>query len=306
MDSPKYAKFDISEVTYKVVNGQDIKAFIMIPKNTSTGKHPVMAKFHGGSFVTGASLYPDWFPQWALDYALLNSAIFIIPDYRLMPESTGLDIYEDLSDFWKWVRDGSLQKHLDSFKPGVEADLSKVLAYGESAGGTLAIQSGFTQPGFIKAVIATYPGMNIGVKRDRPIMGAPTVPPEVLESHLKAMVPGKIVTSALPPERMQLWLSMAQQERTQAFFGTDESLFPMKVLAKIEDAPFMLIMHGSEDTVVPVKGSYDFEDAARKKFGPGKVELIVQPGEHGFDGEATLESPWLKQGLEKVTKLWLG
>lgn len=222
-----------------------------------------------------------------------------------MPESTGLDIYEDLSDFWKWVRDGSLQKHLDTFKPGVEADLSKVIAYGESAGGSLAIQSGFTQPDFIKAVIATYPGIDRDPKRTKPILGAPIIPQEVVENHLNAMVPGRIVTSAFPPERLQLWLSMTQHGRRQAFFGSDDSLYPMKVLAKSEDAPFILIMHGSDDTAVPIKGSYDFEEAARKKFGPGKVDLIVQPGEHGFDGVATLETPWLKQGLEKVTKLWL-
>jgi hypothetical protein len=42
------------------------------------------------------------------------------------------------------------------------------------------------------------------------------------------------------------------------------------------------------------------------KFDPGKVELVVQPREHGFDVEAGLEAPSLKQGLEKVTKLWLG
>ena len=34
----------------------------------------------------------------------------------------------------------------------------------------------------------------------------------------------------------------------------------MKVLAKIVDAPFTLM----------VQGSYYFEEAARKKFGPGK------------------------------------
>jgi cephalosporin-C deacetylase-like acetyl esterase len=55
MDSPKFAEFDISEVTYKVFHGQDIKAFVMIPKNASRGKHPVMSKFHGGGFV---SLFP--------------------------------------------------------------------------------------------------------------------------------------------------------------------------------------------------------------------------------------------------------
>jgi cephalosporin-C deacetylase-like acetyl esterase len=52
MDSPKYEKFDISEVTYKVANGQDIKAFIMVPKKTTSGSLPVIAKFHGGFFVS--------------------------------------------------------------------------------------------------------------------------------------------------------------------------------------------------------------------------------------------------------------
>jgi cephalosporin-C deacetylase-like acetyl esterase len=51
MNSPKFAQFDISEVTYKVFNNQDIKAFIMLPKNTTPGKCPVIAKFHGGGFV---------------------------------------------------------------------------------------------------------------------------------------------------------------------------------------------------------------------------------------------------------------
>lgn len=51
MDSPKYSKFDVSAVTYKVVNGQDIKAFVLTPKDIPTGNHPVVVKFHGGFFV---------------------------------------------------------------------------------------------------------------------------------------------------------------------------------------------------------------------------------------------------------------
>jgi hypothetical protein len=88
--------------------------------------------------------------------------------------------------------------------------------------------------------------INMGGKLDKPIMGAAPIPAEVLENHLKTMVPGKIVTSAVPPERLQIWLSMVQQDRVQEFFGQDESLSPMKVLAKIDDAPFMLIMHGRD------------------------------------------------------------
>ena len=66
-------------------------------------------------------------------------------DYRLLPESNGLDIMDDASDFWAWVR-GGLQGHLTEVRPGIKADLGRIIAYGESAGGTLTIQSGFVQP----------------------------------------------------------------------------------------------------------------------------------------------------------------
>jgi hypothetical protein len=77
-------------------------------------------------------------------------------------------------------------------------------------------------------------------------MGNAIVPLEVLENYLKAMVPGKIVTSAFPPERFHLYLSIAQHGRVEDFFGRDEKLSPIKVLAKIESVPFMLILHGSD------------------------------------------------------------
>jgi hypothetical protein len=76
----------------------------------------------------------------------LGNAIFVSGDYRLMPESNGLDVMEDLSDFWEWIRSGELQRGVNKLKGGVEADLEKVIAYGESAGGTLAVSSGFSHP----------------------------------------------------------------------------------------------------------------------------------------------------------------
>jgi hypothetical protein len=58
------------------------------------------------------------------------------------------------------------------------------------------------------------------------------------------------VTSAHPPERVALGISMLQQKRKAEFFGTDERLFPMKVLEKIDTAPFTLILHGEDDSAV--------------------------------------------------------
>jgi len=253
----------------------------------------------------GASLYPDWFPKWALDYCLQHSAMIVAADYRLMPESNGLDIMEDLSDFWTWVRQ-SLQDHLSKARPGIEADQEKIIAYGESAGGTLAIQSGFVQPpGFSRAVIATYPVLDFGAKRPA-LMDAPTIPPNILEEFLKTIEPGKIVTSAEPPARRQVVLSIVQQGRMLDLFGVDESLFPMSVLQTLDDMPFVLILHGKDDMAVPVEGSVRFAELVKQKFGSGKVDLRIEPGEHGFDGSATLDMTWLEESLSRMTELWLG
>ncbi|TAQ90289.1 hypothetical protein B7494_g1365 [Chlorociboria aeruginascens] len=305
MDSPKYQNFSISEATYKTVNDHNIKAFILQPKSLQPGNHPVIVKFHGGFFITGASLYPEWFPQWALDYALLHSAIIVAADYRLMPEATGQDLLHDVSDFWTWLRQ-DLQAHL---APGIVADHSKTIAYGESAGGYLAIHSGLTQPvGAVKAVIATYPIIDCDAKYEKPIFGAPALPPHILANFLASLVPGKIVTSAKPPKRMDLALSAVQQGRLKDFFGDGESLDLIKLIERTknaEEVPFILILHGKDDSAVPIDGSIKFEEVVSKKFGGEKMELVLEPGEHGFDGEATLETPWLKKGLGKLTEIWL-
>ncbi|KAI9816279.1 MAG: hypothetical protein M1827_001881 [Pycnora praestabilis] len=319
MDSPKYAKFDIVETTYKLVDDQPIKAYLFTPKNIHAGKHPVLVKFHGGFLITGSSLYAEWFPQWALDYAHLHSAIIVTPDYRLLPESSGLDILSDLSSFWTWLR-SDLQPFLTTAVPGVEADLERVATYGESAGGYLAIQSALLcqqQPkGFIGAVIATYPCIDLESRfyaeaYEKSVFGAPMLPPSILQDHIASMKKGQIVTAVDPPGRMQLALSTVQQGRFPEFLGQDDALYPFRLVNKMGDVagdavPFMLILHGRDDTAVPVEGSHKFANKVNEKFGDGKVVLHTEPGEHGFDGAATLETGWLSEGLKKVTREWLG
>lgn len=65
-----------------------------------------------------------------MKYSILNSAIIVSPDYRMMPEATGLDIMKDLDDCWEWIY-CSLPQHL---KGGVEVDFDKILIEGGSAG----------------------------------------------------------------------------------------------------------------------------------------------------------------------------
>jgi hypothetical protein len=49
---PKYAKFDIIETHYRVINSHEIQAYILILKNLASGKYSVIENFHSGFFVS--------------------------------------------------------------------------------------------------------------------------------------------------------------------------------------------------------------------------------------------------------------
>jgi dipeptidyl aminopeptidase/acylaminoacyl peptidase len=71
--------------------------------------------------------------------------------------------------------------------------------------------------------------------------------------------------------------------------------------------PHVLILHGNEDSAVPVHGGIEWEAAAKKKFGEGKFMLHVEQGaEHGFEEGVPLETLWLQKDLEAITANWLG
>lgn len=123
---------------------------------------------------------------------------------------------------------------------------------------------------------------------------------------MKVMVPGKIVTSAYPPDQVSIGLSMLQQKRKAEFFGTDDRLFPLKVAQKIDATPFTLILHGKDDTVVPVAYSIELQHLLKERFSDSIVDLRVYPGEHGFDNTVNVDEAWLREGLSRVTAFWLG
>lgn len=98
--------------------------------------------------------------------ALTRKAILVTPDYRLLPESNGLDILSDLDDFWAWMQN-DLASTIASAQPtsSIQPDLSKILVAGESAGGYLAAQSMLLHPEIhMSAVILVYPMVHL---RDR-------------------------------------------------------------------------------------------------------------------------------------------
>lgn len=176
--SSKFAAFNILDIAYPTFyeerwRGPPIPASILLPKSAKPGKHAVMVRWHGGCFITGHRMYPEWqvslpyallsidgsarFGNWTLELALSKEAILISPDYRLMPEATGETLLFDVNGLFQWLL------HPDSLASvlpdGITADLDHILVTGESAGGWLAMQSPWTahSKDSVCAVILHYP-----------------------------------------------------------------------------------------------------------------------------------------------------
>ena len=131
------------------------------------------------------------------------------------------------------------------------------------------------------------------------------LPTEILDAHVAATLPGAVVTSAYPPSRLDITCSMVQNGRFLEFLGESKELFLIKMLALAEHMPAVLIVHGREDSAVPVGESERFVEALKKKLPGNPVRLNLRTGDHGFDGDATVEEKWLKENVEFITGYWL-
>lgn len=233
-------------------------------------------------------------------------------DHRLLPEANGNDILADIADLWKWVRE-DLQPYLNevSTESTPEVDLNHILSVGDSSGGYLAVQSALTQPiGSIKAVLGLYPQLDVGddfynTKFTKLLFGMPMLPNELIDTHVAATTQGAVVSSAIPPFRVDLACAIVQNGRVLEFLGSDEALLPVEMVGKVDSLPPVLILHGKEDSSVPVVGSERFVEAFKKKHPSTPVKLSIHSGDHGFDGEARLDTEWLKEDVEFITKHWL-
>lgn len=251
--------------------------------------------------------------DWILDLALANDAILVMPDYRLMPEASGLDILQDVHSFFTWLlAPENLQSHL----PGeISPDLNNILVTGESAGGWLAIQSAFHAPNSIKAVIAHYPMLDLRDKYytqdyekhlfDPPI---PQLDRSILRDFAANLRGNEVVTSAMPPARSEIFASMLQQGSFGKFFGDDSRLYPIEMLKldRVESVPPTWILHGKQDSAIPIDGTYRYVKVLKEKLADAKVHLSYREGDHGFDNlpPARLDEEWVKEGVAFINQYW--
>ena len=111
-----------------------------------------------------------------------RQAILVFPDYRLLPEATGLEILSDIDSFWFWMSE-KLEPTLSSLYPksDIKPDMDRVLVTGDSAGGYCVAQSLLRHPEMnFRAAIMAYPMVHFhdrywSEKFEKPIFGSPPV-----------------------------------------------------------------------------------------------------------------------------------
>ncbi|KAH7240442.1 Alpha/Beta hydrolase protein [Fusarium solani] len=296
-DMSRFAGFHILETTYKVVSDHEIACHVLIPKalferakHSPTDPRPILFRIHGGGFVSGSSLFPNFFAPWHLELATRHDAIIVSCDYRLAPEASIHDIVEDVEDFFSWI-----YTDLPSFvsnSANVNVYTTRIMTAGDSAGGYLSLLVGLNHSSEIRAVTASYPLVDAKSPHftelyEKPMFGFPHLPVSLLRDHQASFVQN----------------------------GGSGELFPsnkrdLHILEKLEDGGRfprggLFVWHGKGDTVVPVQGSVKLSEKIGEVNPDLPFTLAIQEGDHGFDEKSSIDEPWMQEGLKGLVAAWL-
>ncbi|KAH8430694.1 alpha/beta hydrolase [Aspergillus melleus] len=317
------AQFQILTTTYKTVHGHDITTDILIPRSLSTNTpqtpRPILLRYHGGGLIAGSSLFPAFFNPWYLELAETHGTIIISPNYRLLPEATFEDIMGDIEDHWQWMH-RPMPSFLATQTDGrLAADLDRIITGGDSAGGYLSLQTALNHPDMIRAVTATYP--MVVVKSDqmvgdyeKPVYGLPSYPRSTLADHLASVEKQEsqtgqkvIVTADHGEERLKLMFAICQHGLVGPLLSADQRMYPLERLRLGARFPAggILILHGCQDSVVPVQESFLLKEATQKAQPDLAFKLVTREGEHGFDHAASSKDEWLHDAVREIVDSWL-
>jgi len=264
------------EFVYKVVQGHEIKANIFLPKTKA--KHPVVVFYHGGFFFGNR----DQGVNNALKDKLVSSGYAVVSaDYRLAPETKLKGILEDVRDIIIWLR-----------KDGVKnfnIDIDKITASGCSAGGYLALTTGFNPKDAPNVIIAVSPptGFSTAITP----MGDPTV---LFLPGPYDVVKNSIISYGDYDSRIKLWRFLRKNRLAHyELFGFDPATEPEKLEGftlthnvKSTFPPTFLIQ-ARHDPLVDLKQVEDFYKFLENK----KIKTQIYLVENGHGNKVIDQNP---------------
>ena len=147
----------------------------------------------------------------------------------------------------------------------------------------------------------------------KPIVGVPNYPPSVVEKFLANM--SGAITEADPPTRLDLAIAAVQNGCYLDFMGDDPDLFVFEELKRIKSEmsnnshgrlfPPLYLLHGEQDSAVPVEGTRKLIEYIRDIDPAAKLHVAIREGEHGFDFSASVKDDWMREGLGFIATEWI-
>ncbi len=273
---------------YKTGAGFNLQADVYRPAESQ--RRPVILWLHGGALIWGSRtrINPDQVSRYVRE-----GLVVVAIDYRLAPETKLPAILEDLQDAYAWIR----REGPTLF----QADPSRIVVVGHSAGGYLALMAGtvLTPPPI--ALVSFYGYGDISAPWGNQPDAYYSRQSPVSKETASAAVGSAVLTEA-SSERWPFYLYCRQQGRwAREVAGDqvrDERYCPMR---RVTPAfPPTLLLHGDQDTDVPFEQSVQMAEALRRKGVPRELITLTDRG-HAFDSLGDgMADPRVAEAFDRV------
>lgn len=279
---------------YKRVGSLEIKADVH--RMPGEGRRPVIFFIHGGALISGNRGGFASGRQKQLQRYLESGFVVVSIDYRLAPETKLPELWTDVADAYAWVRrDGPKL---------FGADPNRVAVVGQSAGGYLTLLAGAKLKPAPRTLVSWYGYGDLAAdwyaKPDPFYNRQPAVS---REQALGATGTVEIADPSSGNQRGRFYLYTRQQGLwPKLVTGFDpatqrkelDRYCPVRLVNR--RYPATMLMHGDNDTDVPVEQSTQM--AAELKRRGIEHEAVILPGlPHGFD--RAMDDPRVAAAFEK-------
>jgi acetyl esterase/lipase len=246
-----------SDVVFASVGDVTLKADLALPGEGS-GPFPAVVCLHGGGWVSGDR------KQMARTIEVLarRGYVAMAPDYRLAPAHRFPACVEDCKAAVRWLRASAGKYHIDPNRIG---------AVGLSAGGHLACMLAVTTPGDGLEGSGGNSDRNSAVQAVVSLAGPTDLTSEelwtkeVLERNLEPLLGGS------PQAKADLYRKASPMHYSPS------------------SPPPLLLIHGSDDPVVPLRQANALADRLRARGASASV-LVLDGEGHTWNGYALLRS----------------
>ncbi|KAF2101891.1 alpha/beta-hydrolase [Rhizodiscina lignyota] len=282
-------------------DGQPILANVHYNDQANQKPQAIAIALHSGGFATGRR---DLITPSHIKAFVERNFVVVSPDYRLYPNISLYDgPIQDTRDAYHWCRKSLpsiMKEHL-----GIAVDGDRIVAFGQSAGGHLAMMLGLEKEK-PRAILSFYGPLNLRnpfyrqpVKQIITLLAAGV--PQFEQSFLDKVYDEPVTTSnetlvltasggfKMPPE-----IDFAQPRNAWLFSIISNGTWVSEIVPESEvdrldpicgfseDFPPTYFIHGEADQVVDVNVVKDAHNKL-KAFGV-ETEMVVVPGQpHAFD-----------------------